>query len=257
MNTEHPTMERSPQTLLKPTLLLLSVIIAAAACNSREASQLSSDPDPPSDSAGSTPAGAGLQRGIDVSAHSGAVDWAAVVEAGHSFAFAKATEGVDLEDPAFEAHWQAMKDAGIVRGAYHFYVTEDAPEDQASFFIANVTLEPGDLAPVVDVELIGHGTQPGLPERLKTYLDLVESHYGVRPIIYTSPNFWDEHLTDEFGDYPLWVAEYGVDAPRLPSGWQEWHLWQYQDSAEVPGVANGADLSHLNRELDLSVLLMP
>ncbi len=164
---------------------------------------------------------------------------------------------MDLKDPAFDEHWQAMKDTGMVRGAYHFYVTEDDPGEQARFFIDNVTLEAGDLAPVVDVELIGHGTQPGLAERLKTYLGIVEGHYSVRPIIYTAPDFWDQHFTDEFGDYALWIAEYGVDAPRLPSGWQAWHLWQYQADADVPGVEKGADLSHLDRDLDLSVLVVP
>jgi len=59
-----------------------------------------------------------LQRGIDVSGHSGSVDWRAVAADGHGFAFVKATEGVDLEDPAFDDHWQAMLAAVILLGAY-------------------------------------------------------------------------------------------------------------------------------------------
>ena len=184
-------------------------------------------------------------HGLDVSMHSGAVDWARVAEQDFHFAFAKATEGVDLADSAFDHHWPAIRDAGLIRGAYHFYVTEDDPREQAEFFIANVDLEPGDLAPVVDVELIGHGTQPGLPDRLRTFLDLFEAHYGVKPIIYTSPKFWDAHLTDAFSDYPLWVAEYGVEEPKLPKSWDAWHLWQWQGDAEVEGVEKGADLSRV------------
>lgn len=199
-----------------------------------------------------------LHLGLDLSGHSGSVDWRAIVEAGHSFAFIKATEGVDLEDPDFDLHWPAMKEAGIVRGAYHFFVTEDDPEAQARFFIEHVTLEPGDLAPVVDVELIGHNSPPGLPGRLKKWLALVEAHYGVKPIIYTTAEFWDEHFTDEFGDHPLWVAEYDVEEPRLPAGWKQWHLWQWKDDAPVPGVEKGADLSRVNRSgVDLSTLLIP
>ncbi len=39
-----------------------------------------------------------LRQGIDVSRHSGTVDFAAVAQAGYGFAFAKATEGMDLKD---------------------------------------------------------------------------------------------------------------------------------------------------------------
>jgi len=199
-----------------------------------------------------------LQQGLDVSSHSGAVDWVRLAGAGHTFAFVKATEGVDLEDPAFDAHWRAMKESGLVRGAYHFYVTEDDPREQAEFFIRNVALDPGDLAPVVDVELIGHGTAPGLADRLKVWLEVVEGHYGVKPIIYTAPKFWDAHLSGEFGEYPLWVAEYEVDEPTLPTGWSEWHLWQWKGDAEIAGVEKGADLSRVNRSgPDLTALLVP
>jgi lysozyme len=199
-----------------------------------------------------------LHHGLDVSDHSGSVDWRQVEAGGHTFAFIKATEGVDLKDPAFDLHWPQLKEAGLVRGAYHFYVTEDDPEEQARFFIETVTLEPGDLAPVVDVELIGHGTHEGLPERLRLFLDRLYGHYGVKPIVYTTAKFWDEHFTAEFGDHPLWVAEYDVDEPKLPAGWKSWHLWQWRGDATVPGVEKGADLSQVNRSgVDLAALVVP
>lgn len=195
-------------------------------------------------------------QGIDVSAHSGQVDWTKVIGEGYGFAFVKATEGVDFKDSAFDDNWPAMKAAGMIRGAYHFYVTEDDPTAQANFFIANVTLEPGDLAPVVDVEVIGHNTQPGLAERLATWLSVVEQHYGVKPIIYTSPSFWDANLDGSFGAYPLWIAEYGVNTPKMPTGWQTWHLWQWQGDATVAGVENSADLNRVNPEIDPTALLI-
>ncbi|MDY7093673.1 MAG: GH25 family lysozyme [Acidobacteriota bacterium] len=199
-----------------------------------------------------------LHQGVDVSVHSGAVDWQAVADAGHHYAYLKATEGVDLKDSAFDDHWQRAKEAGLVRGAYHFYVTEDDPEEQAQFFIENVELRPGDLVPVVDVEVLGHGTEPGLPNRLRRFLEIIEDHYGVKPMIYTSPNFWNRHVATNFGDYPLWIAEYGVEQPQLPNGWDDWHLWQWEDDPQVPGVEKDADRSHLNRERsDLHRLVIP
>lgn len=195
-------------------------------------------------------------HGIDVSSHSGAVEWDTVAAHGFEFAFVKASEGVDLADPAFATHWQNLKRCGIVRGAYHFYVSEDDPEEQARLFTSLVALEPGDMAPVVDIETIGHDTQPGLPERLRKFLDILEAHYGIKPIIYTSANFWDKHLTSGFGDYPLWIAEYDVSTPRIPEGFADWHLWQWQGDAAVPGVEKSADISKSKGSIHNSTLLV-
>jgi len=224
------------------------------------------DGDRPADSSsGEDPAVVEAQRrleamshGIDISGHSGEVDWSAVMGQGATFVFLKATEGVDLVDPAFAEHWQALRGEEVVRGAYHFYVTEDDPKDQAKLFIETVDLQPGDFAPVVDIELIGHGTLPGLADRLQACLEILENHYGVRPILYTSSKFWDTHLTDEFGDYPLWVAEYEVDEPVLPKGWSDWTLWQWSGDATIEGVEKGADLNRVNpRHSDRSALVVP
>lgn len=196
-------------------------------------------------------------HGIDVSHYSGTVDWTKVKADGYVFAFAKATEGMDDNDPMFAAHWPAMKKAGLIRGAYHFYVSEDDPVKQAEFFIQTVTLEKSDLAPVVDIEILGKGTQPGLASRLQTFLDTLEKHYGIKPIIYTDRGFWDKNLGDGFGSYPLWLAEYGTQSPKLPQGWTTYWLWQWKDDAAVPGVEKTADLSRFNsKEKDFSQLLL-
>lgn len=193
-------------------------------------------------------------HGIDVSHYSGAVDWERVRAAGFDFAYVKATEGVDSPDPAFADHWRRLGELGIPRGAYHFYVTEDDPEEQARFFLSTANLQPGDLPPAVDIELIGHGTQPGLAERFRTFLEVVARETGVRPIVYTSPKFWNAQLTDAFGDHPLWVAEYGVSEPQVPHGWERWTLWQWRDSDAVPGVEKDADVSRLHPEVTLDDL---
>jgi lysozyme len=204
------------------------------------------------------PIQARLQRGIDVSSHSGEVDWVQVRDQQFSFAVVKASEGMDLPDPEHDAHWQRLTATGMLRGAYHFYVTEDDPDAQADLFLATAKLEPGDLAPVVDVEVIGHATPPGLDARLQRFLDRLEEAYGAPPIIYTTARFWDAHLPATFGRYPLWVAEFEVDEPNLPHGWDRWHLWQYEDDSDVPGVAKDADLTRGNTEIeDLGTLLIP
>ena len=201
-----------------------------------------------------------LHHGLDVSVHSGSVDWQSVVAEGHGFVILKATEGVDLEDGAFADHWREAAAAGLVRGAYHFYVTEDDPRQQADWFTQKVTLQPGDMAPIVDIELVGHGTEDGWQQNVLTFAQQLRDHYGVTPIVYTSPKFWQTHFQGEhatvFADFPLWIAEYGVDEPAIPMPWGSWHMWQYRGDAPIAGVEKGADLSRVNPQQDRAQLLI-
>ncbi len=197
------------------------------------------------------------ETGLDVSYHSGRVDWHAAAAHGHGFALTLATAGDDFRDPFFAAHWERMRQAGLIRGAYHFFVTADDPAEQAHTFLSHVTFEPGDLAPVVDIETLG-GTPPAdLPDRLHTFLATVENAVGVAPILYTGPAFWNDHMNDAFGGYPLWIAQYGVTQPTVPTGWSGWHLWQYRGNADLPDVAPVVDLDRLHPEVDIRRLLIP
>jgi GH25 family lysozyme M1 (1,4-beta-N-acetylmuramidase) len=74
------------------------------------------------------------------------------------------------------------------------------------------------------------------------------------PIIYTTGDWWDACTGDDTGgfDYgssvgydPLWVADYGVSAPVLPSGWGNYTLWQYSDSGTVSGISGEVDQDYL------------
>lgn len=193
-------------------------------------------------------------RGLDVSHHNGEVDWLTVCRRGYGFVYLKASEGVDAPDQSFADHRRAAGELGLLRGAYHFYVTEDDPDAQADLFLSTLGGKAGELLPAVDVELIGHGTEAGWPDDLRRFLDRVEAELGVRPMIYTAPNFWNAHLGSGFGEHPLWVAEYGVGEPRLPEGWESWHLWQYAEDQRVAGVEKTVDVNRVHPEKGLAAL---
>src|SRR5262249_39837308 len=59
-------------------------------------------------------------QGIDASHWQGSINWTSVKNSGKTFAFYKATEGTTYTDPTFAANWAAIKNAGLIRGAYHF-----------------------------------------------------------------------------------------------------------------------------------------
>src|SRR5262249_12335135 len=96
-----------------------------------------------------------ILNGIDVSSAQGAIDWARVRDAAIAFAYIKATEADTFNDSRFAANWTAAR-GNVARGAYHFFharANVDATRAQADHFIAAIASDPGELTPMVDVEL--------------------------------------------------------------------------------------------------------
>ena len=66
-----------------------------------------------------------------------------------------------------------------------------------------VTLSLIHISPVLDVELTGKRPKKELQQNIKKWLDRVEAHYGVKPILYTSYKFKTRYLDDSlFNAYP-------------------------------------------------------
>jgi lysozyme len=185
-------------------------------------------------------------HGIDVSKYQQVIDWERVrdMEVNDiriTFGFIKATEGIGNRDPRFRQNWRRTKDAGITRGAYHFFLATKSGKLQAENFISSVELAKGDLPPVLDVEQTYGVTGAKLRERVKEWLVVVENYYGIRPIIYTSADFYKQYLKDEFDDYPLWVAHYlRKDRPRIHRPWQ---FWQHSEQGRVNGILHKVDFN--------------
>ncbi|WP_242929089.1 glycoside hydrolase family 25 protein [Pontibacter vulgaris] len=180
--------------------------------------------------------------GIDVSHFQKNVNWQKVQENNISFAFIKATEGNYLKDKEFERHWKEAGQAGIIKGAYHFYRPRLSPEKQASNFIETVQLSNGDLPPVLDVEHRGLKSGARFREELQTWLNLVERAYNTKPILYTNYQFYKDHLEGYFDNYPLWIAHYQVPKLRISPGHNiKLSFWQHTDIGTVEGVEGKVD----------------
>ncbi len=97
-------------------------------------------------------------HGVDVSRWQGDIDWATLRDQGANFAYIKATDGGDHLDPMFMSNWRQAKEAGLKRGAYHFFYWCRTAGEQADWFIRNVPKEAGALPPVIDVEWNGESS---------------------------------------------------------------------------------------------------
>ena len=188
-------------------------------------------------------------HGIDVSKYQSTIAWEEVkamkvknIQLG--FSFIKATEGIGNTDPNFKRNWKKTKDNGIVRGAYHFFIGSKDGRMQAENFIDKVKLEAGDMPPVLDAEQLNGASPSQLRAEIKKWLEIVENHYGVKPIIYTNVDFYNKSLGSEFDNYPLWVAHYYQPVqPRISRGWV---FWQHSQEGRVNGIVSKVDFNVFN-----------
>jgi lysozyme len=165
---------------------------------------------------------------------------------GASFVFIKASQSTWL-DSDFIYNWQAAKDAGLMRGAYHFLDWTRSASEQARFFCGLLKADAGELPPVVDYECRLNAPNKLLASRaLLTMLETVEKATGRAPILYTSPGYWLEFGTAamDWVRHPLWIANYGVQKPTVPRPWLYWTFWQYTDKGD--GKKFGAESAGLD-----------
>lgn len=195
-------------------------------------------------------------KGIDVSHYQGRIRWQELAATGEvDFVFIKATEGQSYTDSLFSRNWEATANLGVYRGAYHFFRANRDPAKQARHFIRQVSLELGDLAPVLDIEEVDEVPNQVLLPKLKTWLQIVEAHYGVKPILYASMGLYRRRLRKHFPTYPVWIARYARQAPPTNL---DWKFWQYTDEGRLTGIDGAVDQNVFSGSwYDLNQLCLP
>jgi len=191
-------------------------------------------------------------HGVDLSRWQTGVDWALARGAGVNFAFVKATEGGDVFDPMFPSHWTKSAAVGVRRGAYHLFYHCRPAVEQVRWFIRHVPRDPQALPPVLDMEWTP--TSPTCRIRpppatvraeAQVFLNAVRRHYGQQPILYVTPDFYDDNDMGRLTGVTFWLRS--VAAPvrdRYPG--QDWTFWQYSGTGSVPGIAGDVDLNVFN-----------
>jgi len=187
-------------------------------------------------------------HGIDASRWQGSIDWATARSNGVNFAYLKATEGGDLLDPMFAFYARGARQAGVVTGAYHFFYFCTPAAVQARWFIANVPRRAGDLPPVLDLEWNHRSPTcrtrpPGETVRAEAlvFLDIVARHYGQRPVIYTTPDFWETNGIAQLGE-ETWLRSVAGHPSKVYPG-ARWTFWQYSGTGLIGGIDGKVDLN--------------
>lgn len=197
--------------------------------------------------------------GFDVSHYQYEIEWK-VIDSLYKkypvdYVFIRSTMGVDGQDQQFKKNWKHAKTRLLVRGAYHYYRPDENSTLQAENFILNTPLEPGDFVPVLDVEdYPKEQSVEKMVEGVRNWLQIIESHYGVQPMIYSGENFYELNLKEHFPNHKIWIAKYSLFSEKMKD---EWHFWQFTDKGTVPGIETPVDLNIFkgNRQ-DLKEYLM-
>ncbi|KAJ1025303.1 hypothetical protein NDA13_004119 [Ustilago tritici] len=194
-------------------------------------------------------------RSQDVSVYQPNVNFNTEASKGSKFVYIKATEGTTFKSSTFSSQYNGAASAGLIRGAYHFArPNSSSGSAQAKFFLANGGGWPNDgrmLPGAVDLEPVsGQPTCYGLSKsQLISWLqDFGSTYYsatGRWPTIYTSSGWWNQCVASSAfaADSSLWVANYGVSSPKMPTGFSYYSFWQYADNGDLSGdqdVWNGS-----------------
>ncbi|HLY95355.1 MAG TPA: GH25 family lysozyme [Gaiellaceae bacterium] len=194
-------------------------------------------------------------KGIDVSNYQKSINWSKVSAAGYQFAFAKATEGTTFNDAFYAANREGTEGLGMRFGAYHFALPAGTSAAtilssaiaQADHLLDVAQPQPGELPPVLDLEVTGSLSLTNLQAWARAWLDEVYARTGVNPLVYTSPAFWKKYLGDTQAEAAagnkLWIAHWTTNgSPTLPAqqwGGLSWQFWQWSDCQHVPGITTG------------------
>lgn len=166
-----------------------------------------------------------------------------------SFIFIKSTEGTTVLNPYYRADYAAARAHGYPVGTYHFFSHRTTGAQQAAHFLRHSMCRQGDLPPVLDLEPLPSQVQAmGGPiamwARVRNWLQIVERHTGMRPILYISQMFVNRYLDaapDIKHTYPVWIARYGEYKPDV----KLW-IWQLAPDGRVRGIHGTVDINVFN-----------
>jgi len=186
--------------------------------------------------------------GIDVSRHSGIIDWKKIKRQNINFVYVKATEGEDYIDPNYRANITAANKWNLRVGEYHFFRFNKPGKTQAANFLLNTKNFSKKLTPVVDVEEWGNmpivKSEKEIRKEIGDFLKTVEATSGTKMIIYTNINSYNRFIKGQFLENPIWICSFNKD--RILPDDRKWLFWQHAHNGKLDGIKGFVDMSTFN-----------
>lgn len=183
-------------------------------------------------------------RGVDVSKHSGVIDWKRIKEQGVDFVIIKATEGENYIDPLYDDNYRNAIRQDLIVGTYHFFRFNKDGEKQALHYLKYAKIKSGNLMPAIDVEFFGNEksnkSDDEIVKEIKSFVNLIVSRTGVCPIIYTNREAYNRLIKNNFPDQFLWYCDLNQDPDNENVKCQ---FWQYSHKGKLEGAPHLIDLN--------------
>lgn len=185
-------------------------------------------------------------RGIDISKHNGAVNWAQVKADGVQFAILRAGYGKEAsqKDTQFEANYAGCKAHGIPCGAYWYsYAATPAEARQEAAvclsFLRGKTFAFPIYFDIEEQKVLAQG-KTACTAIAKAFLETVEKA-GYFVGIYSSKSHLESCFTEELRTrYAVWVAHYGVEKTTYHG---QYGIWQKSSTGKVSGIRGNVDMN--------------
>lgn len=201
-----------------------------------------------------------IYEGVDVSAWQGYIDYERVKNAGIDIVYMKTSQGNDYIDPHFRTNYTNAKANGLKVGFYHFVTARNTEEavNEARFFARVISGTNPDCRLAMDFE-----TLRGLSANevnaisfafLRELVDITNKEAIIYSDAYNAREMFSAELAQE---YPLWVAEYGVEEPIDNGKWSSWVGFQFTSGGNVPGISGRVDRDKFTSDVFLSDTVNP
>lgn len=188
--------------------------------------------------------------GIDVSAHQGKIDWAAVKASGVDFAiircgFRGQTAGSIYEDAYFKTNVASATAAGIKVGIYFYStaVNENEALEEAAWVVKKISTYRITYPVVYDFEDFGAyrcanvgGAQA--TSNALTFLNFVKAN-GYEPMMYANKSDITTRLSRSSFSCKFWLAHYTSQTDYTGNI----SMWQYTSKGSVPGISGNVDMN--------------
>lgn len=178
--------------------------------------------------------------GIDISSHNGEVNLKQAAADGIEFAWIKATEGVTFRDKNFSANHKMAGEAGLKRGAYHFFRFDKDGVEQAINFLDAIGDRTLEMGVAIDVESSGNPegiTDEVIMERLSAMVEYLNLR-GLAPTLYCNKKDYYQYMEDSFPGNSLWICSLSEDP-----GAEDCSFWQYYHKGSVKGIKGKVDMN--------------
>lgn len=189
------------------------------------------------------PSSSNIYNGIDISSWQRNINFSAVKNSGIDIVYIKSSEGRSYIDPYFETNYKNAKANGLKVGFYHYVTarTIEQAREQAIFFARVINGKQIDCKLAMDFENFGNLSIYQINEISKVFLETLENLTNSKAIIYSNAYSARTIFSKDLEKYPLWVANYGVNAPGGNDKWNTWVGWQYTSTGRVNGISGNVD----------------